>query len=222
MTAQKQYAFFDVDDTLISIKSMFDFFPFWCARTGQAGQVKRFEEAFSIARANGRPREDLNRIYYRFFRGAALSDLEALGEQWFIDRFVINPAPYCVRVIGRMEAHRLGEVEPVLVSGSMLPLLAPIAGELKVKHILCTQLVLDEQRCLTGEIGAPQTIGAGKAVAVRQFLASHDASPGDCFAYGDDVSDIAMLELVGNSVAVGAHPELLEISQQRGWALLGT
>ncbi len=217
---QPRFAFFDVDDTLIAIKSMFDFFPFWCARTGQSGEMKRFEEAFSKARAAGASREKLNHLYYRFFQGADLVQLETVATEWFSDRFEANPAPFFKRVTDRLEAHRVGGVHPVFISGSMLPLLAPIASELQVAHILCTKLIIDDLGRLTGEIGAPQTIGDGKAVAIRQFLANHHAAPAECFAYGDDISDIAMLEAVGNSVAVGSHPELLRISRQRGWAQL--
>nr|WP_297461633.1 HAD-IB family hydrolase [uncultured Halomonas sp.] len=220
MSFQQRYAFFDVDDTLISIKSMFDFFPFWCAKTGQSSQVKGFEEVFAIARARGTPREELNRLYYQYYRGASLKDLEAVGMQWFADRFETSPAPYYLHVTGRLEAHRIGGVEPVFVSGSMLPLLSPIASDLKVTHILCTQLTLDQQGLLTGEIGTPQTIGEGKAVAIQHFLAGRNAAPEDCFAYGDDPSDIAMLESVGNSVAVGDQPELLVACQRQGWGRL--
>jgi len=122
----------------------------------------------------------------------------------------------------RLETHRLEGVQPVLVSGSMLPLLKPIARDLKVSNILCTKLIVNARRCLTGEIGSPQTIGEGKATAVKQFLAIHHTKSADCFAYGDDISDLAMLEAVGNPVTVGSHPELLQISRQRGWAQLAT
>lgn len=216
----RRYAFFDVDETLIGIKSMFDFFPFWCAEIGAPRLAARFETGFAQARAIGKGRAELNRLYYRFLRGAPLSDLFAVGGKWFMHRFRQGRSPYQDAVVERLKEH-LGEgVQPVLVSGSMLPLLQPIAHDLGVEHCLCTQLLLDGEGQLTGEIGTPQTIGPGKAAALTSFLRVQGARAADCFAYGDDSSDLPMLEAVGTPVAVGSSPDLLAIAQRRGWAHL--
>lgn len=215
-----RFAFFDVDETLIAFKSMFDFFPFWCEHTGQPTLEAQFERAFAKARTSGTPREALNRLYYRFFRGASISKLDAMGVRWFLDRFTNTPSPYQSRVVERLHAHRIAGVEPVLVSGSMLPLLRPIAQQLQVKHILCTRLLSDVSGRLTGEIGTPQTIGDGKAAAVRQFLAQQDGAAAGSFAYGDDITDTPMLRAVGHAVVVGVQPELLELCRQRAWSHL--
>ncbi|MCW7539298.1 HAD-IB family hydrolase [Aquabacterium sp. A7-Y] len=214
---QKRYAFFDVDDTLISIKSMFDFFPCWCAERGTPELLRDFEAAFAQARAEGQPREALNRLYYRFFRGALLGDLITAGQDWFRRRFVQHPPPYIERTVARLKGHRDQGVAPVFVSGSMRPLLHPLADQLGVEHCLCTRLVLDGQGRLTGEIASPQTIGRGKADALRAFLQAQQARAGDCYAYGDDISDLAMLEAVGMPVAVGPAADLALLAWQRGW-----
>ncbi|TRL36482.1 HAD-IB family hydrolase [Methylosinus sporium] len=220
MMEHRSFAFFDVDETLISIKSMFDFFPFWCKWIGAAPEAySRFETEIASAIARHATREELNRLYYRSFRGAQLPVLEAAGAAWFLQRFGRSP-PYRKHVVARLEKHRQEGVVPVLVSGSMRPLLRPIARELQAEHCLCTQLVVDESGRLTGEIGSPQTIGEGKAEAIRAFLREQGGRPADCLAYGDDISDLAMLELVGAPVVVGAQPDLLSICRQRDWPYL--
>jgi HAD superfamily hydrolase (TIGR01490 family) len=216
----RRFAFFDVDETLISLKSMFDFLPRWSAQRGASQQTQELTATLERARASGTSREELNRLYYRGFRGASLAELTAAGRRWFEERFERGEPPYHREVVARLIQHRVDGIEPVLVSGSMPPLLQPIAEQLGVPHCLCTQLRCDERGVLTGEIGAPQTIGAGKATALRAFLAHHGAEARDCFAYGDDVSDAPMLEAVGAAVAVGASPALIALAQQRGWARL--
>lgn len=216
----RRYAFFDVDDTLIGIKSMFDFFPFWCAEVGAARLAMQFETGFAQARSIGKGRAELNRLYYRFFRGAPLSDLFAVGGKWFMHRFRQGRSPYNDAAVERLKAHRDEGVQPVFVSGSMLPLLRPIAQDLGVEHCLCTELLVDGQGLLTGEIGVPQTIGTGKAAALASFLRVQGAQAADCFAYGDDSSDLPMLEAVGHPVAVGSAADLLALAQRRGWAQL--
>lgn len=213
----RRFAFFDVDDTLIAIKSMFDFFPFWCEEMGLPQAVARFECAFAHARSLGKSREDLNRLYYRFLRGASLNELRAIGAKWFAHRFRCGPSPYHDATVARLREHRAQGIAPVFVSGSMLPLLQPIADDLEVEHCLCTQLLLDRQGLLTGEIGAPQTIGTGKAVAIHAFLRTHAIDPSECLAYGDDNSDLPMLEAVGHPVVVGVAADLLALAHRRGW-----
>ncbi len=216
----RRFAFFDVDETLISIKSMFDFLPSWGARRGAPEQAQELASSLEQARAAGTSREQLNRLYYRGFRGAALAELMAAGDHWFEERFQRGQPPYHPEVLARLAQHRVEGLEPVLVSGSMPPLLQPIARQLGVQHCLCTQLRCDARGVLTGEIGEPQTIGAGKATALRAFVTQHGAEARACFAYGDDLSDAPMLEAVGAAVAVGESPGLVALAQQRGWSRL--
>lgn len=76
-------AFFDVDDTLISVKSMFDFFTYWTQVKNLPDVKMQFEASFHALRESKKPREILNRLYYRLFAGHDLSELEKLGRQWF-------------------------------------------------------------------------------------------------------------------------------------------
>lgn len=215
----RRYAFFDVDDTLIALKSMFDFFPFWCAESGALELEQRFDHVFREARAAGRRREDLNRLYYGFFRGVPLTRLEWAGQAWFQQRFKQGRPPYVAATLERLREHQAEGVTPVFVSGSMLPLLRPIARDLGVAHCLCSRLLTDDTGVLTGEIGEPQTIGCGKAAAIVAFLRKQGARSGDCYAYGDDLSDLPMLEVVGRPVAVGTA-SLASLAAERGWARL--
>lgn len=57
----------------------------------------------------------------------------------------------------------------VFISGSMRPILSPVANYLGVKDILCAPLEFTDKGRLTGEIGTPQTIGSGKKEALIQF-----------------------------------------------------
>jgi HAD superfamily hydrolase (TIGR01490 family) len=216
----KRFAFFDVDDTLISIKSMFDFFSFWGDSTGAHALVDKFEQYFAQARKDKVPREELNRMYYRFLRGTLLSDLEATGRDWFADRFNGTDAPYIKATIARLRAHQDNQVEVVFVSGSMPPLLQPLAETLGVSHCLCARLILDNDQRLTGEIGTPQTIGDGKAEAIRIFVDDQKVQASQCYGYGDDISDLPLLESIGHPVAVASNGLLFDIAKNRNWEII--
>lgn len=61
-----------------------------------------------------------------------------------------------------LRRHQLQGVSVVFLSGSMHPILSPIASYLDVRDIICTKLLIDSTGNVTGEIGKPQTIGEGK------------------------------------------------------------
>lgn len=220
-----RYAFFDVDDTLIRIKSMFDFFPFWCELHAMPETQDEFNAAFERAFAVGRRREELNRLYYRFFAGINEVDLKAAGRLWVTRRFGVQGLAETMifpEVVDRLRAHRASGVSPVFVSGSFPALLTPLAKRMGADHILCTRQETTSDGTLTGEILHPQTIGAGKAEAIAEFLQQRGSDPRTCFAYGDDLSDRAMLDAVGHPVAVIGAPELADLARTQGWECLAT
>lgn len=219
MTAH--YAFFDVDGTLLQLKSMFSFHDFWYRRwrgLDDAAMAEEHGDVSAILRAltdSGASREHINRRYYEFFAGRPMAEVEAAAQAW-ARGIVTNPEHFVSEVVGELQLLRSRGVEPVFVSGSFVELLGPVAEYLGVRHVLATRLMQAGGRC-TGRIEAPQTIGAGKAVAVQDFLARQGARAADCWAFGDDHSDLPMLELVGRPVAVVGDPVLGAEARQRGW-----
>ncbi|MEP3298386.1 MAG: HAD-IB family hydrolase [Pseudoruegeria sp.] len=216
------YAFFDVDDTLIRIKSMFSFYRFWCLDVfGDSKKLEEFEGHFSDMRKAGKSREELNRAYYRCFSGVSAMDLTVAAETW-ATRMLSNPKPlFFDEVVQEMRALSENGIAPVFVSGSFPGLLQPIANHLNVKHILSTQMEMNSARSFySGEISDPQTIGQGKAVAITQFLQHHNCMASDCHAFGDDISDRAMLEAVGFPHVVGANTDLSKVALMKGWPIV--
>lgn len=102
----------------------------------------------------------------------------------------------------------------VFISGSMLPILSPIAKYLGVTEVLCAPVIINDAGELTGEIGLPQTIGTGKRRAFS-LCDDKEINPADCYAYGDDLSDIPMLEATGHPVCVGKHSALTRYATEK-------
>jgi HAD superfamily hydrolase (TIGR01490 family) len=217
------YAFFDVDDTLVSLKTMFTFAEFYWRHVSNvrvlgAARQAVFAARFALLRRLNVAREVINRDYYRQFRGRPVSEIEDAVREWYsglrrrADLF--HPA-----VLGALEEHRRDGLEPVLVSGSSQEILAPLAAELGINHVLATRLERRRGR-LTGEIIPPQTIGKGKALAVLSFLREVAGDGSRSFAYGDHDSDVPMLECVGNAVVVTREERMRALARSRVWAVL--
>ena len=215
------FAFFDVDDTLLAVKSMFDFYRHLClAELQDAARLEAFEAEFRQLRAAGTPRERLNSHYYTHFKGIGESALAEMAERWWRTLTTRRPNLFFAETVERLRAHQRDGVTPVFVSGSCAALLRPVARALGVTELLSAPLITDANGIYTGELGQPQTIGDGKRVAVQAFLAARAAAPADSHAYGDDISDAPMLAAVGHPVAVGAGIELAGLAAERGWPVL--
>lgn len=218
MTASRVGAFFDVDETLIAVKSMFDFLDLYLDGSASApdpGRAARIAEFRALARDGQAPREEVNRAYYRIYAGERADRLAELGRTWFGRRrrgvgFVLAP------VVATLIRHRLAGHRIVLVSGSMPACLDPLAAALGADDVACARPVADATGVLTGEIAEP-VIGAGKRRAVREVAARRDLSLPLSFGYADHPSDLPMLTLLGHPVAVGAHPGLVAHADRHGW-----
>src|SRR6218665_2972822 len=55
---------------------------------------------------------------------------------------------------------------------------------------------------------------------VEGFVKVQGGCISQCWAVGDDLSDLAMLEAVGRSVAVGTGTPLARLARERGWVVL--
>lgn len=221
----KKFVFCDLDETLISIKSMFSFNDFWFRHWLDEQGIEadgELDDINAILRSlarGGASREEINRRYYEFFAGRLANDVAACAESWAAHVNATEQDLWLRAGCGEMNRLRALGYEPVLVSGSLIEIVRPLARALDIGHILATNLAQFGGR-YTGRIIPPQTIGRGKAVAVEMFLDLHGASAADCAAMGDDRSDIPMLELVGQPIAVAGDPLLVQAAAQRGWRLI--
>lgn len=219
-----RFAFFDVDNTLISLKSMFSFHDYWYQHwlpaQGRAAP-QEYEDICAILDTlarNGESREAINRRYYTFFAGRTVSEVTDCARSWF-EQHRHRQDFFIKETVMALQRLQQDGVAPVLVSGSFRAVLAPIADTLGVRHMLCTTLLENGQR-YSGRIAPPQTIGAGKAAAMQDFLHTHGANAETCWAFGDDYSDFAMLTAVGHGVLLAGNPRLENLARLKGLDIL--
>jgi putative phosphoserine phosphatase/1-acylglycerol-3-phosphate O-acyltransferase len=108
----------------------------------------------------------------------------------------------------------------VLVSGSWMPSLAPLASALDIQHILCSEIDRDGDT-ITGHT-TRVLVGPEKATAITSFASNHHIDLAESSAYGDDPTDQWMLATTGNPVIVGNDPRLHSIATTRRWPVLST
>ncbi|MEU9072191.1 HAD-IB family hydrolase [Streptomyces sp. NPDC048109] len=209
-------AFFDVDETLLAVRGMEDFWSHWSGTPYGRGRDRRFAEVVAMVRA-GVAREECNRAYYRLFAGVGTACFEHACRQWY-GELRTRPDAAVAPVLRALRAHRRRGDLVVLVSGSASGLLAPLALDVGADVVLATEQ-LAERGVLTGEVRRPM-VGAAKAEGVVRTLEARGLPASSCHAYGDHASDLAMLSLVGHPRVVGADPLLGLHARARGWPVL--
>jgi HAD superfamily hydrolase (TIGR01490 family) len=215
--AEHGYAFFDVDNTLIALNSMLSFQDYWY-------QLYPDSEAESLYRADLMAHlhehacwETVNKLYYRHFAGRSVAALADAGNRWFCHKRR-ETRFYCQAVLAELRDHQARGSEVVLVSGSFPAVLEPIARDLGIAKILAAQMEVSAG-IYTGFLSAPPMVGAGKREAVKALLSSAALAQAS-YAYGDDVSDIPMLSVVGHPVVVAGGRLSSAEAEKLGWRLI--
>ncbi len=209
-------AFFDVDGTVTRINGMFRFLRYVLSRQDRAAEYDHAMAQLRALTAAGSPREHTNRLYFRLYAGMRWAELLRLGMEWFTVEEAAGAALYNDGAVRALRAHQESGTAVVLVSGSFEPCLGPLAVHLGVSAVECTRPEVTASGRLTGVVRHPM-IGAAKAAAVNEVTARSGVDPARCFAYGDHLSDLPMLEAVGHPVAVGTDPGLAERAERAGW-----
>ncbi|MFC4032357.1 HAD-IB family hydrolase [Streptomyces polygonati] len=208
-------AFFDVDDTLITVTSIFRFLEFHLAAAGRPpAEYRAVRQRLRAMGAAGAQRAELLAEYYRVFEGEEEAAVAASGRRWFAAELAAGGL-FHPRAVECFRSHAAAGHRTVLVSGAFPPCLDPLAAHLGADAVLCSRPLVEDGR-YTGTIGAPM-IGAVKAAALRAEAAAHGIDLAVSAAYGDHVSDLPMLELVGDPAVVGDDPVLAAHAARRGW-----
>ncbi len=217
MTSPVPVAFFDVDETLISVKSMFDFLRYQLEFRGAPKKTyERCTGDLRRAASNGAPREEVNRAYYRFSTGQNAAELAEAGRSWFGE--LAERDPFLAEPLARLNAHRDAGTIIVLISGSFFACLDPIAEAVGATWAIGTRPIVRGGR-LTGEVITPM-IGERKARAVSAVAGVRGVRLRDCAAYGDHASDLPLLRCVGHPTIVGDDPVLAAYARSHGWPRL--
>jgi HAD superfamily hydrolase (TIGR01490 family) len=217
--AQPRCAFFDVDGTLISIKSMFSFLDFLIdAAVPISTDLREHRRRLQHLAASGAAREQLNISYYAGLAGMPAGALDLLGMEWY-RQIRTRGNLFYPRSVARLRQHQQQAARIVLVSGSFSAVLRPLAGELQADAMIAAPLEIQDGR-YTGRLSGQPTIGQGKAEGIVAYLERAGIAAAECCAYGDDISDVPMLECVGRGIAVNPDGELRRLSEQRRWNIL--
>jgi HAD superfamily hydrolase (TIGR01490 family) len=103
-----------------------------------------------------------------------------------------------------------------LISGSVEPIVRPLARHLGVGEVLAARLETREGTT-TGQLENGALAGEHKAQAIVRFAADRGIDLSEAYAYGDSLDDVPMLERVAKPAVVNPGRRLARLARARGW-----
>ncbi|WP_338883776.1 HAD-IB family hydrolase [Xenorhabdus sp. TH1] len=209
-------AFFDFDETVITGKSMFIFLKKYLEHgTLQCGlSFSSIMSKIQKQSNEGKSREDINRYYYSLFDGISQNQVRIMASKVFSE----GCYDFNTTIIKRIRFHQNCNDDVVFVSGAMTDIIYPVMESLGIRNALCSEPIT-EHGYYTGALSRI-SIGSQKAKHARDYAQVHHQPLSACHAYGDHISDLDLLRLVGHPYAVNPSSELMEECQKQGWPIL--
>ncbi len=213
-------AFFDLDKTVIAKTSLIAYAP-TLRKTGYLSFPMALRTAwghllFKFFGADEESLEKARKTALRLATGMNQQAMKRLVRDNLTE--VIEPIVYD-DALDLIEEHRQEGRLLVLVSASPTEIVEPLAEHLDIDDFIATTPVVDSEGRYTGEVEF-YAEGSHKAEAITDLALRKDISLENSWAYSDSSTDIPMLELVGNPVAVNPDRELKKQAEEKNWPIL--
>jgi len=131
----------------------------------------------------------------------------------------IMKADFNNEVISRLEQHLQDEVYTMLVSGAYTTFLKSVTNDFTFDTIIGTEIPIKDQM-INQNKHIYHIQGKRKNESILETLQEENIDWNNSFAYADSYSDLPVLELVGNPVAVQPEKRLLAIAKDRNWEII--
>jgi len=150
----------------------------------------------------------------RSFKGVPEIVLSARCDDWFrshVERHITDEGRRAV------ERHAAAGDICAIVTGASRYASAPLAQLLRIEHLVSSELEVDERGYFTGRPERPLCFGDGKAERAQRFADERGFRLEDATFYTDSISDLPLLERVGEPVCVNPDPRLRRVAARRKW-----
>ena len=212
-------AFFDLDKTIIAKSSTLAFSrPFYAGGLISRGSVLRSAYAQFVYLVGGADHDQMEKMREFLSKMSAGWDVQTVRDI-VADTLhnIVDPLVYD-EAVSLIEEHQLAGRDVIIVSASGTEVVEPIGEMLGADGVVATQMEIAEGK-YTGQIDF-YAYAENKATAIVDLAAKNGYDLARSFAYSDSSTDVHMLEVVGNPVAVNPDKELRRVAAARGWPVL--
>ncbi len=208
-------AVFDMEGTLIDSNVIESYL--WL-RLAELPREDWVGEIASVARrlprylsAERRDRGEFLRRFYRRYEGASVDGMKRLVDQDVAELLLRRTSPAAIR---RIREHKGAGHRTILITGALDVFVRPL--EPLFDEIVSTKVATHDGR-YTGYLEKPPLVGEARAAWLRSYAERTGADLGRSYAYADSHSDLPLLRVVGNPVAVNPDVALFRVARRHRW-----
>ena len=211
-------AFFDLDKTILSINSG----TLWVRREFVLGNMSGRE---ALRAASWLTQYTLGLTSAMSMVEEAVATQKGTSARVLRDRtrgFFENDVKHTYRpgALEAIERHRAAGDRLVMLTSSTVYLAELVAADLRFDDVRANELEVDGTGLHTGGIVGGPCFGQGKVTHARRAAEKHALKIEDAAFYTDSFSDLAVMELVAEPVAVNPDLRLKRHAQRKGWRVI--
>ncbi|MGM0641411.1 MAG: HAD family hydrolase [Thermotogota bacterium] len=213
---KKYAAFFDMDKTILSKNSGQLYYKYYYKK-GEIGFMDFLKLlpipilfAFGMLKL-----EYISRVLSEKYIGLTESEIYKKTQKWFDDfghKFVRED------LVEEIKRHRENNAVIVLISASPRNLCYPLYDYLDMDKLISTDLII-ENNIFKG-IQGKNVYGDEKVKRANDFLEENDMTFEESYFYSDSISDLPLLDAVGNPICVNPDKKLMKVAINKNWKIL--
>ncbi|WP_419961990.1 HAD family hydrolase [Psychrobacillus sp. BM2] len=154
-------------------------------------------------------------LYLEAFEGRTKHEMDT----YFNEIKAIMQQDFNKKVLERLKLHQQENIHILLVSGAYTQLFERVTDGIVFNQIIGTDIFYKDDKVYTKDV-ITHVNGEQKTLKVQEALVGHQIDWKNSYAYGDSFSDLPVLKLVGNPVAVRPEEKLRKLASEHGWEIL--
>lgn len=211
-------AFFDLDKTIIATSSAFafgrEFMHNGLITHSEALQMSLAKASYMVTGLSSEQMDTTRDQLTALVAGWSVEEVRRIASEAM--HTVVTPAIYA-EARELITFHQNAGHDVIIISASASQLVEPIAAELGVDRVIATELeVVDGY--FTGNVDF-YAKGSAKAEAMAAVAEREGYHLAASYAYSDSATDIPMLEMVGNPVAVNPDRGMKTMAVDNNWEI---
>jgi HAD superfamily hydrolase (TIGR01490 family) len=214
--SKNYFAFFDLDHTITSAVSGREL----AFGAYKRGLMKRSDllSAFFLSMVYkmrlADPAEAINKMG-GWVKGIRVETLENLSTE--VSEKILIPSVYR-QARDEIKLHRDTNAGLVILSSTLATVGRRMSEYLGMDDILCSELEAVDG-ILTGRPDGTFCFGEEKAVRLKKYCEKNNSKLRDAWYYGDSLSDLPALNIVGHPVCINPEKKLRKIAEEKEWQI---
>ncbi|PZR07048.1 MAG: HAD-IB family hydrolase [Archangium gephyra] len=211
-------AYFDLDKTILAVNSG----SLWVRREVALGHLSKRKAlraaswlltyTMGFASADSMVEEAVATL-----RGTSSNELRERTTRFFHEQV---RQTYRSGALHAIERHRAAGDRLIMLTSSTNYLAELVADELRFDAVCANELEVDALGLHTGQVVGGLCFGPGKLRHATRAAQKFGGDVKSAAFYTDSFSDVAVMEVVAQPVAVNPDPRLKRRAQQRGWQIV--